>query len=420
MPTQAQSAERMTDAPLGGPCCSTGGSARRFAIVRGARDADAPSAGRWSPSGERNDSTTIPPSPYGGRRRRAMVRASRLDRRGRARARRRDCGHRYALPVAQQDARRPDGQFVVYDAPQQRSAAGRRVFIVRAGGSEDRRLVEGSANDASLVWTPDGRRVLFASDRSGTMDVWSVDVDRGAAQGAPQLVHRSVGRMWLRGLTDAGSYFYYATVGAVDVYQAELTNAGAKNPATLPATYVGSNISSIFSPDGRRLAYASRRGLIGFDRGSTTLAIRDLGTNQPRELVPALNGFLLSSLTRPIATGANLTYFAAAQGVRSHEIRAGLEYEHARLSSFSGLTGGRAFYDDDSQPAILGTKDDGAPVTVFYGQDSSRSAPLLTNPKGAYRRYHGVQLIGSKRYAKATEFQASYTWSRVVWLTERS
>ncbi len=197
--------------------------------------------------------------------------------------------------VPQHASLSPDGQFVVYDAPQVGSATGRGVFIIRTDGSDDRRLVEGAANNASPVWTPDGRRVLFASDRSGTMDVWSVDVERGVAQGAPQLVHRSVGRMWLRGLTDTGSYFYYATVGAVDVYQAELTNAGVKNPVTLPATHAGSNISSIWSPDGRRLAYASRRGLIGFDRGSTTLAILDLETNQQRELVPALNSFLLRS-----------------------------------------------------------------------------------------------------------------------------
>jgi hypothetical protein len=69
---------------------------------------------------------------------------------------------------------------------------------------------------------------------------------------------------------------------------------------------------------------------------------------------------------------------------------------------------------DPGPDGRLGTADDGGPVTVFYDQDPSRSALLLTNPNGAYRRYHGVQLIGSKRYAKATEFQASYTWSRTV------
>lgn len=69
---------------------------------------------------------------------------------------------------------------------------------------------------------------------------------------------------------------------------------------------------------------------------------------------------------------------------------------------------------DPGPDGRLGTADDGGPVTVFYDQDSTRSAPLLTNPKGAYRRYHGVQLIGGKRYAKQVDFQASYTWSRTV------
>ncbi len=189
----------------------------------------------------------------------------------------------------------PDGELIVYDAPQQPSASVRDVFIVRSDGSEDRRLIEHPANDVSPVWTPDGRRVLFASDRSGTMDVWGVAVDRGFAQGEPQVIHRNVGRMRLQGLTDTGSYFYYLTVGAVDVYEADLAGGTVRNPATLPTSYSGSNISSVWSPDGRRLAYASRRGLIGFDSGSTTLAVRDLQTQKQREFIPAMNSFLVRS-----------------------------------------------------------------------------------------------------------------------------
>ena len=189
----------------------------------------------------------------------------------------------------------PDGELIVYDAPQQPSASVRDVFIVRSDGSEDRRLIEHPANDVNPVWTPDGRRVLFASDRSGTMDVWGVTVDGGSAQGEPQVIHRNVGRMMLLGLTDTGSYFYYLTVGAVDVYEAELADDAVRNPATLPTSYSGSNISSIWSPDGRRLAYASRRGLIGFDSGSTTLAVRDLQTQEQREFIPAMNSFLVRS-----------------------------------------------------------------------------------------------------------------------------
>ena len=185
----------------------------------------------------------------------------------------------------------PDGQFIVYDAPQQPSASARDVFIVRSDGSDERRLIDHPANDGNPVWTPDGRRVLFASDRSGTMDVWSVVVNGGIPQGEPQMIHRNIGRLRLRGLTDTGGYFYEATIGTVDVYEAELVDGVVRNPTTLPTSYSGSNLASVWSPDGRRLAYASRRGL-PFDRFSTTLVIRDRQTQEQRELLPAMNSFL--------------------------------------------------------------------------------------------------------------------------------
>ena len=79
----------------------------------------------------------------------------------------------------------PDGHFVVYDAPQRTAPGARDIFIVRADGSGGHPLVEHPANDAQPVWTPDGRAVLFTSDRSGSNDVWSVTVDRGRAVGNP-------------------------------------------------------------------------------------------------------------------------------------------------------------------------------------------------------------------------------------------
>jgi Tol biopolymer transport system component len=190
----------------------------------------------------------------------------------------------------------PDGEFVVYDAPQRAGPPGTRdILIVRADGSDGHSLIEHPANDAQPVWSPDGRAVLFTSDRSGSNDIWSVSVDSGRAVGEPTLVHRNVGRMWLRGLTDSGSYFYLLTAGVVDVYEARLTGTTVETPAVLPTSYAGSNISSLWSPDGNRLAYASRRGVTWFDRGSTTLALRNVQTRNQLELAPAMNGFLLRS-----------------------------------------------------------------------------------------------------------------------------
>jgi serine/threonine-protein kinase len=190
----------------------------------------------------------------------------------------------------------PDGEFVVYDAPQVGGSAYRDLFIVRADGSDARALVQHPATDIEPVWTPDGRRVLFASDRSGAMDLWSVPVAAGAAQGEPEVAHRNIGRLAALGLTEGGTYYYHLLVGAVEVYSAELFPDGRMSkPAPLGSTHSGANISSVWSPDGRRVAYASRRGLVRFEPGSTALVVRDLQTGEERELVPLMNGLLVRS-----------------------------------------------------------------------------------------------------------------------------
>jgi serine/threonine protein kinase/Tol biopolymer transport system component len=189
----------------------------------------------------------------------------------------------------------PDGEFVVYDAFKTASAKSRDVFIIRSDGSEERPLIEHPANDLSPVWTPDGRDVLFTSDRSGTVDVWRVAAAGGLPQSEPELIHRNVGRAVPRGLTETGSYFYNAAADVIDVYQARLVDGVLRNQETLATSHMGSNISSVWSPDGDRLAYASRRGLVGFDRGFATLVVRDQQTGEQREFTPPLTSFLTRS-----------------------------------------------------------------------------------------------------------------------------
>jgi hypothetical protein len=68
---------------------------------------------------------------------------------------------------------------------------------------------------------------------------------------------------------------------------------------------------------------------------------------------------------------------------------------------------------DPGPDGVRGTADDGGPVTVYYDQDPTKSAPVLTNPP-AYRRYQSVQFIGTKPYTHGIQVQASYTRSRTV------
>jgi Tol biopolymer transport system component len=193
-------------------------------------------------------------------------------------------------------SRSPDGEHVVYDAPATPSDEAREIYIVDAEGGEPRTLAAHPANDVAPVWTPDGQHILFASDRSGSMDLWRVKVAAGVMQGEPEVVHRNVGRMRFLGLTDGGAYYYQAVVGAVDVYSAEIAADGTVSPPKpLGTSNAGANISSAWSRDGRFVASASRRGLVGPDRRSTTLAIVDLEANERRDLAPTLKSFLVRS-----------------------------------------------------------------------------------------------------------------------------
>ena len=56
----------------------------------------------------------------------------------------------------------------------------RALCVAPAGGGPERRLTDGSASDGLPRWTPDGRAVVFSSDRSGTLQLWRVSADGGS------------------------------------------------------------------------------------------------------------------------------------------------------------------------------------------------------------------------------------------------
>ncbi len=67
----------------------------------------------------------------------------------------------------------PDGKRVVYSDPAWRS----EIYIADVNGSNARQLTKNEANDDSPNWTPDGKRIVFESDRSGGSQVYVMDTD---------------------------------------------------------------------------------------------------------------------------------------------------------------------------------------------------------------------------------------------------
>ena len=187
----------------------------------------------------------------------------------------------------------PDGRYVAYDFPQRKDSKRRDIFLLAADGSGDGALVEHPDNDVVLGWAPDGRRLLFGSDRSGRLGIWAQAAAEGRALGGPELVRADVPLLRAMGVTRAGALYYSVRTGVSDVYTATLDariGAVVAPPAPLTPRYVGWNRSPDWSADGRFVAYVSQRDAPPLSVGSMggTIVVRALETGDEREITPRL------------------------------------------------------------------------------------------------------------------------------------
>ena len=68
----------------------------------------------------------------------------------------------------------PDGQRLVFLSNRDGNT---EVYVMDADGSNSTNLTQNVGDDWSPVWSPDGQRLAFLSNRDGNTEVYLVDVD---------------------------------------------------------------------------------------------------------------------------------------------------------------------------------------------------------------------------------------------------
>jgi len=145
----------------------------------------------------------------------------------------------------------PDGGTVAF----LRSISGAigDIFVMPAAGGSVRRVTTDNADVIGLDWEPDGRHLVFSSDRAGGISLFRVDADGGEpvliAGGGTRVKHPSVA-------SRAGAIAYedwHYDINIADVRVAD----GSTRPIS-PTTDQW-NFHPQISPDGTRIAFQSTR-----------------------------------------------------------------------------------------------------------------------------------------------------------------
>lgn len=179
----------------------------------------------------------------------------------------------------------PDGRYLLYALPPDPESGAGGVFALASDFSRELTIVSDSANNTRPIWSPDGERVFYVSDKAGATALWSVGFAGRGTASSPQIVRPNVGDVAFMNSADDGTLHYGVQDVALDVYVAEFDPATrtARSMKLLVDRVVGSNFGGAISPDGRYVAFL-RRAPNTVDYGAAAVWVKALPSGDERQI----------------------------------------------------------------------------------------------------------------------------------------
>jgi tricorn protease len=134
--------------------------------------------------------------------------------------------------------------------------SGGDIWVVNAAGGEAHLLVSQPATESRPMYSPDGTRIAFMSNRAGSMDIWLLTLTTGDVR----QVTFDDGNEQLDGWSRDGSWIYFSSTahdvgGNTDVYR---VRASGGTPMPVSADRYAAEFMSAPSPDGSVTAVIAR------------------------------------------------------------------------------------------------------------------------------------------------------------------
>jgi eukaryotic-like serine/threonine-protein kinase len=163
----------------------------------------------------------------------------------------------------------PDGKRVAFERadPQTQN---RDIWLLDIATGAETRFTSDPGWDAFPIWSPDGRRIIFTSNRSGVYDLYQKAADGRSLE---ELFYQSSEGKGPTGWSPDGKYLIYYSLGQpTQVRLLPIAGSADRKPTPLvdpPFT----SITGRFSPDGRWIVYASN------ESGKNEISVRSFDTS---------------------------------------------------------------------------------------------------------------------------------------------
>jgi serine/threonine protein kinase len=189
----------------------------------------------------------------------------------------------------------------------------RDVWILDLARDNWARITRDPANDWLPIWSPDGTRIIFASDRGGNNDLYETPP---SGAGPDTLLLRTQGRKWPLDWSRDGQFVLFndtITPGTRSLWA--LPMSGDRQPRVVLSN-VGDVFQARFSPDGHWIAYTTS------EMGKTDVFVTRFPTPGDRSLVSRGGG------TAPIwdSGGKALFYLDLHQNLMTAEALGGGQF----------------------------------------------------------------------------------------------
>jgi Tol biopolymer transport system component len=312
----------------------------------------------------------------------------------------------------------PDGRFVAFwalpleEGHSQFSQVDRDVWVLPLAGGARVRVTSGGSTNWNPAWSRDGRFLYFASDRSGSMNIWRVPIDAetGATAGEPVAMRAPALYAGVMSVAGDGSVVYAAHDFSTNVRSIPFDPVKGIVTGDVSDVVTGQRawVELDVSPDGHQIAMRSIQAqedvwVVGTD-GS---GLRPLTNDAARDRGPRW------------APDGSLMYYSS-RGGNSYQFWAmGADGTGARQLTHGSLALNHPIPSPDGR-WVAGSNPNGGEQFIFDAHDWSKPPDRLPQPPGRGTTYlwdwspDGTKIATRDTVGQLRVFTvASKTWDSV-------